>query len=301
MLNDENLQSNCEEAYNSVKDKNIKEENKIITENIKCFIYEDKEDCQNEDNLLKVKGVGDSSFVAKHKNSTDLNLTEKNLHKFLGEDLINALNNDLDNPEENSDFSDSNISNGYITGSSECTSKSNSPEFNLKFPKIKKDIDMALNIESILNKNENDNVLDDIKEKIKFLNDPSFTPMIIPAKLNNKFKEEIISKEFQANEQIPEKKETKNNPLKNKFDNDVEPLIMSSMSNKEGKTKLPLEIRAGDWICNYCNNLNFSFRVKCNRCGLLRKSTSHIIKYNYINNKYQYMGNYDNYNDGYFY
>ena len=26
--------------------------------------------------------------------------------------------------------------------------------------------------------------------------------------------------------------------------------------------------REGDWICNNCKNLNFSFRVECNRCKL---------------------------------
>ena len=300
MLNIKNVQSNIEETYNSTIDKSIKEENKNISYFDKCFLYEDNENIQKEDNQLKEKEGKDSPLFAKHKNSTDLNLTEKNLHKFLGEDLINALNNDLVDPEENSD-SDSNISNGYITGSSECTSKSNSPEFSLKFPKIEKDIDITLSLKNILNQNENDKDMDDIKEKIKILNDPSFTPMIIPPKMNKKFEEEIINKEFKVNDQKDIKKETKNNPLKNKFDDNVEPLIMPSMPNKEGKTKLPLEIRAGDWICNYCNNLNFSFRVKCNRCGLLRKSTSHIIRYNYINNKYQYMGNYDNYNYGYFY
>ncbi len=301
MLNGKNEHSNIEEPINSTKEKSIKEENKNIEDYDKCFIYEDNDGCQNEDNQLKEREVNNSPLLAKHKNSIDLNLTEKNLHQFLGEDLINALNNDLVDPEENSDSSDSNISNGYITGSSECTSKSNSPEFSLKFPKIEKDINMTLNLESLLNKNEVDNNIDDIKEKIKFLNDPSFSPMIIPPKMSKKFEEEIANKDFKVDDQKDEKKETKNNPLKNKFDDNVEPLIMSSMPNKEGKTKLPLEIRAGDWICNYCNNLNFSFRMKCNRCGLLRKSTSHIIKYNYINNKYQYLGNYDNYNDGYYY
>ena len=26
-------------------------------------------------------------------------------------------------------------------------------------------------------------------------------------------------------------------------------------------------IRKGDWLCNFCNNINFSFRIKCNLCG----------------------------------
>ena len=69
------------------------------------------------------------------------------------------------------------------------------------------------------------------------------------------------------------------------------------MTNLEEKTKLPLEIRAGDWICLYCNNLNFSFRIKCNRCGLLRKSSTLLLKKRQCANKYEYMGNYSNYND----
>ena len=68
------------------------------------------------------------------------------------------------------------------------------------------------------------------------------------------------------------------------------------MTNVEEKTKLPLEIRIGDWICLYCNNLNFSFRIKCNRCGLLRKSSAHLLKKKYYNNKYQNLGNNNNFN-----
>lgn len=28
----------------------------------------------------------------------------------------------------------------------------------------------------------------------------------------------------------------------------------------------PFTEREGDWVCHYCKNLNFSFRVECNRC-----------------------------------
>jgi hypothetical protein len=30
----------------------------------------------------------------------------------------------------------------------------------------------------------------------------------------------------------------------------------------------PFTEREGDWICNNCKNLNFAFRVECNRCKL---------------------------------
>ena len=34
------------------------------------------------------------------------------------------------------------------------------------------------------------------------------------------------------------------------------------------KKRYSFEIREGDWRCKKCNNLNFSFRIKCNRCGV---------------------------------
>lgn len=34
------------------------------------------------------------------------------------------------------------------------------------------------------------------------------------------------------------------------------------------KTLKPFVEREGDWICKNCNNLNFAFRMECNRCKL---------------------------------
>jgi hypothetical protein len=34
------------------------------------------------------------------------------------------------------------------------------------------------------------------------------------------------------------------------------------------KIKKPFLEREGDWVCHQCKNLNFSFRVNCNRCQL---------------------------------
>ena len=302
-IKNEHSNSNSEVLHKSTKNENNIDESLNKENYEKCFIYEDDNDRLNEENSLKGKEENNSPQIKRHKNSTDSNLTEKNLHKFLNEDLIQALNNDLVDPEENSDSSECDAYNGYITGSSKCTSKANSPELNIRLPKITKDISMNLNIENKSDNQikedikENDIIMDDIKEKIKILNDPSFTPMIFPQQIINKYEEDAINKK----KDNYEKKEKKNNIMKNKFDDDVEPIMMLSMLNREEKTKLPLELRVGDWICMYCNNFNFSFRMKCNRCGLLRKSSSHILKHNYYNNKYQYMGNYDNhFNDGYF-
>ena len=36
--------------------------------------------------------------------------------------------------------------------------------------------------------------------------------------------------------------------------------------NQNNKEEKILQIREGDWLCSFCYNLNFSFRVFCNRC-----------------------------------
>ena len=39
-------------------------------------------------------------------------------------------------------------------------------------------------------------------------------------------------------------------------------------NKKNNKGKKPFIERPGHWICNNCQNLNFSFRNNCNRCNL---------------------------------
>ena len=57
---------------------------------------------------------------------------------------------------------------------------------------------------------------------------------------------------------------------------------------KNQKMKKPFEIREGDWTCSDCSNLNFAFRVKCNRCGI-SKEVSEQKRIN--NNNEQEQGN----------
>ena len=49
------------------------------------------------------------------------------------------------------------------------------------------------------------------------------------------------------------------------------------------KKKRQFTEREGDWVCMKCRNLNFSFRVICNRCQVL-KSESEIMYLQHINN-----------------
>ena len=45
----------------------------------------------------------------------------------------------------------------------------------------------------------------------------------------------------------------------------------SKNKNKNKNKKINFEERKGDWLCLFCNNLNFSFRTKCNRCKMAKK------------------------------
>ena len=93
----------------------------------------------------------------------------------------------------------------------------------------------------------------------------------IPTKLRNKDQISMInSKEINTL-----KKQEEQNNAKNKFDNGNKKNNQNQNTKKEGgKNKKHFEVRAGDWTCGKCNNLNFSFRNKCNRCGLPKEMSS---------------------------
>ena len=85
--------------------------------------------------------------------------------------------------------------------------------------------------------------------------------------------------------QQPLMKTMQPNIHENKFDGNkrFNILIPIQPMKKNPKMKRPFEIRDGDWTCSDCSNLNFSFRIKCNRCGISKES-SDKKKQNNINN-----------------
>ena len=76
----------------------------------------------------------------------------------------------------------------------------------------------------------------------------------------------------QKNNSINEFNEINNNHIiniKNQINNNIE-------NTKIKKTK-PFIGRSGDWICGNCRNLNFAFRMMCNRCNLSKCESQKII------------------------
>ena len=100
------------------------------------------------------------------------------------------------------------------------------------------------------------------------------------------------------------------------------PIFFSNMPkycyNKLYKRKQkPFTEREGDWICNNCKNLNFAFRVECNRCKLPKgtdakasnneesKDKENCKENNHEHKPYQRNQRYNkfkkNYNNNYYY
>jgi len=69
--------------------------------------------------------------------------------------------------------------------------------------------------------------------------------------------------------------------------------ILKETKEKDKKKKKPFVERVGDWVCIKCKNLNFSFRLICNRCQLTKIESEKLFE-KYMNN----LMNYVKLNDG---
>ena len=83
--------------------------------------------------------------------------------------------------------------------------------------------------------------------------DNNFSPFSNINNISNNLKNNYIISANNKNEQNLFSKNTKKSKKSKKS------------NNQKHKEKRPL-----DWICNRCNNLNYSFRIFCNKCNLPR-------------------------------
>ena len=251
---------------------------------------------------------------------TSFDLNEQNLHEFLNYDLINSLNNDLIESNISCSNEDPSIKRNTILDNSGQNSNLNSLDHYIENNDLSKDKSQKEEIKNInkyenkdgvnnnisdiiFNKNvikedKNKNIEKNINDKIDYLNIPLMAPMYIPKKIRAKFEEKKESNKQDINNNLKEK----DIPYKNKFDEENSETLSNFVLNKNyEKAKMPFEIRIGDWICFFCNNLNFSFRMKCNKCGVLKKSNTLLYgkKFNNnLNNNYNFKDSFNNGNLG---
>ena len=260
------------EKYFAKEKSSLTHKNEIIKnskEKVENYSLFGSIESNNENNISKIKNLR-AKKINNPKNSIDSN--EQNLHKFFNYDLINSLNNvslDLNLSFSNSDSS-----------TKECISKnSNSNSRNNSSDNIKDDLSINKSINQDNQINEDKSIGSIINNDFNILNDPKFAPQYIPKKMRN----QLIGKK---NENFFQTKSL------NKFDDDNSKIF----APKQKKCKIPFEIRLGDWICCFCNNLNFAFRIKCNICGIL-KQNSIMSELNYYDNSNNINGQMNNYYD----
>ena len=169
---------------------------------------------------------------------------KQRIHEYLNNDLINAL--------------DTGVSPQMPKSSDSNNDKKNLME---QIP--------VINLSSTEEINYNNPMLN----QIPF--DNNFNKMQI---LNNLNSHQIINSNQNQNENDVQMNVNSNSYFpKNYFiNNNINNNYVHKHHNNKGKK--PFEIREGDWTCFHCNNLNFSFRLKCNRCGLSKElSTQKIL------------------------
>ena len=129
---------------------------------------------------------------------------------------------------------------------------------------------------SLEDESDNSNEIDDInsecfliKELIEEIDSPKSNSFIEDNSVNNSKSistladngYKFLPKKYRnSTNKINNKKKAKFNKFNNIFNNNY----------YHTKNKNLIE-KNGDWFCPLCNNLNFAFRIKCNRCNVLKK------------------------------
>ena len=163
--------------------------------------------------------------------------------------------------------------------------------------------DNSLELKEIESKNNNEyfllhELLEELDSSFQFTNEKEKEEEKKEEQKEKGEKEEEKEKEKQSEQNIKNVNDFTNiyknkkykNFLPNKFSQIFNPLIFNNyefypknyihnnstkneLINNKNKIELKkknFEERKGDWFCSYCNNLNFAFRTKCNRCKALK-------------------------------
>ena len=157
---------------------------------------------------------------------------------------------------------------------------------------VNNDINISHNIignkNNFLNVNSNVNNIMAKKISIDEINYPPFTPSNLSKK--NEFKFEDLKMIEENMDKEGSSDSSKNSPyILNKIKNDIhsDKNENNRKSNSDNTEYLVEMFGRKGWICILCNNFNYETRVKCNRCGVMKKPKKIINKIikDEINNK----------------
>ena len=112
----------------------------------------------------------------------------------------------------------------------------------------------------------------DIKEENidSYSNNTEESEIVSQKKLNDYLSKDLIDELDLTNFQENSRNNKKNNVPKNQVNyyyNTNNNYYISESQRQRAYNKIKRE----DWVCIFCKNLNYSFRVKCNRCGADRE------------------------------
>ena len=199
-------------------------------------------------NKINLNSINNNIEIEKFKNynSSSIPFSNINNNQFINNNNANNINNCNNNYNNNYInynlyFLNNNYPNQQIFNIN-YINLNNYPNNNNNFNRRK----LSYNIEANLIGNYFNNILNQNHPQLS-IQEPNFIQLQNQQKFNPLFSINDSPTNYQNST-------NKNNSKKN---------------NPNSKMpKKPLDKRKGDWQCPKCNNLNFAFRVKCNRCQL---------------------------------
>jgi hypothetical protein len=240
------IKNENETKTNFSDNEDISEDSEYINNlKYKNIFISDIDDSSN--NISRTNSFTDNNTNQNNfKFSIDLpNVSKSRLHEYLNNDLIESL--EKISPEI-----------------SRKETKKDIPKFQLSEPESDN------NNKNEDEKNEKENNINYSDEKNNIHNN-NFNSLYQNNFLNNL--NQFNNNLFFNNLQIDNNGIIKNNTFMNNIEN----------NNNNNNNKKIFKIREGDWNCFNCNNLNFSFRTKCNRCGMTKIIS--MKKFNKLNNQ----------------